>query len=325
MLSATSSARGWRACRHHRTALYRSRTSRWPTTTTSSSAMAKVGGSRRLSTTTTRIGSRPSRLRVRRALERADLQPQALRLHGVHGLPGCRPPSSRRRQDPEAPGRRRHLPGQRVSTLRGTVLGRSPRRLLRWCRGARSVVRRLPQHAPGCHRQPLPRALPAADRPPGPDLADQGHRTTGPGPRGPRRLREGPRRERDDRRPDAQRPRPGQRPWNGARRGHRPSRTARRSVALGVGRRRHAGPRAGRRNPAARDVPTRLGDRGAEGAGHGDHPRGRVHRPRDLHRCHRLCQPGRRSRAERRHPDLRVLRRAGVVRRRRRSRHRLDA
>ena len=139
-----------------------------------------------------------------------------------------------------------------------------------------------------------------------------------------RALREGPRRARDDRRPDAQRPRARRRLRHrrARRRRPRPSRT----------------PASGTSSPRSR----------AELApGHGDaallratFPPGSVtgapkvqalhvisaargHRPRGLHRRDRLRQPARRPRAQRRHPHLRSPRRPPLARRGRRNRRRL--
>ena len=142
--------------------------------------------------------------------------------------------------------------------------------------------------------------------------------------RGPAGLGEGPGRERDDRRPRPQRPRPGVRARvdRACKRCARPGRTrasgtwCRRSPASLPRRRRRRRARAGRVPPgsvtgapkiAAMNVIAELESTAA----------------RRLHGRDRLRQPARGTRAERRDPHLRVQRRPGVARRRRRHRGRL--
>ena len=102
----------------------------------------------------------------------------------------------------------RDLPGQPVPAARGGV-GRGRGGAVRRRRsGAHAGLRGVLRHALGRRREPLAGAVPAPRRPPRHDRPDQGHRARA---RGAPRLREGPRRARDDRRPHAQRPGPGRR------------------------------------------------------------------------------------------------------------------
>ena len=173
----------------------------------------------------------------------------------------------------------------------------------------------------------LARAVPAPGRPHGHLQADQGHRPagrrSGGGGRAAGRARavgQEPVRERDDRGPGPQRPQPRLRPGHGH--GPRPARrrAAPRRVAPGLDRRGDARRRRHRRRPAPRRLPARLGHRRAEGPRARDHRRARTGPPRGLHRRDRLPLPGRRPRAQRRHPHLRV--RGGPVLARRGRRHR---
>ena len=134
---------------------------------------------------------------------------------------------------------------------------------------------------------------------------------------------EGPRRERDDRRPRAQRPRARLPSGHGAGHGARGGPPARRRVAHGVRGRGGAAPGRRRRRAAARDVPARLGHRRAQARRARRDRRARVDRPRGLHGRDRLRQPARRPGAERRDPHLRGPRRADLARRGRRDRRRL--
>ena len=128
-------------------------------------------------------------------------------------------------------------------------------------------------------RQPVPRALP------GPPRAGRcGRRRSRARRRATARrrrrasgllgVREGPRRERDDRRPHAQRPRARVRVRLGH--GRRAGRRARRTRASGISSPTCAGalaPGASRPRPAARDIPAGIGHRRAEGQGDGGHRR----------------------------------------------------
>ena len=254
--------------------------------------------------------------------------------HLPAGAAGWRRPHDRDRRVPRAHRRRRDLPGEPVPPARGRVEGR-PARPLRAHRGhARAAPRRSRGRPLGCRVQPLPGAVPAPPRPRGRERADQGHGAAGARrrprgharrgqPRRPRRIHEGPRRERDDRGPDAQRPRARVRvrldPRAGA---HRAAARAGR-VAPGLDRHRHAAARCRRRRPAPRQLPARLGDRRAEDPGDARDRRAGGRRPRGVHRRARLREPGGRARAERGDPDARDARRAHLDGRGRRDRGRL--
>ena len=248
-----------------------------------------------------------------------------VRVRAVRDGGRCGPLPKRRRGGPGAHLGRRHLPGQHLQPLRRAARRRPARRVLRRRPRARPRSRGVPRHGRPAGREPLARAVPAAGGSGGGDPADQGHGSGVTGPARARAVGQGPRRERDDRRPDAQRPRPRLRDRDG------PRDVARRAGA-GSGRppprlrgQGHADRRRDGRGPAACDVPARVGDRCAQGARDGGHPRARGDRARGVHRRDRLPEPGGRARDQRRHPDLRG-RRAGLLdRRRRRDRGRLGA
>ena len=114
-----------------------------------------------------------------------------------------------RRDDPRAAARRRVLPGEphppaHLRTRRSTR-SRSTRPLAHTHPAPHPSLLRLPSVGRGHRgRVGVARALPASARSASRDATDQGHR------RDPRRAagqRQGPRRERDDRRPRPQRPR----------------------------------------------------------------------------------------------------------------------
>lgn len=182
---------------------------------------------------------------------------------------------------PRAHSRGRGLPGQPLPGDVRAAAAAGRRRRRRPHRPARArqpgPVRRN-DSAPRPRRRDrhrLARAVPAPRRPPHRVRPHQGHRThrRGPAPQGPRR-------ERDDRGPRPQRPRPGLR----HRHRHRP-RTVRRRGAPGPGPPRlHRQRRTRRRSrlaPSARgDLPARLRHRRpkvlrpADHPGPGDRPRG---------------------------------------------------
>src|SRR5436309_1934395 len=149
-----------------------------------------------------------------------------------------------------------------------------------------------------------------------------------PGSNGsPRRLRPGTvpsaGRARDDRRPRAERPRPGvrdgQRRRGTVRRGREPPDGA----SPRVDRRRPAAPRRRARRPPARHLSRRLDHGRAQGACHGDHPRARAVAARAVHRRLRLPRPAGRPGARARHPHGDRLGRRGALPRGRRHRRRL--
>ena len=225
-----------------------------------------------------------------------------------------------------APDRdRRAVPGESVRATRVAVRRRTARsvRARPACRPAAvwGACRRC--------REPLARAVPPARRTPGMDRADQGDAPAdglGRGP--PRRARcaarvhQGRGRARDDRRPDAQRSRPGVRVRNGA--GARAAgRATRRRVAPGLDRDRPAARGGARRRAAARHVSARLGHRGAKGPGDEGDRDARGHPARGLHGGDRDRQPDRRARHQCRDPDLRDRGRRDLDGRRRRDRRRL--
>ena len=219
-----------------------------------------------------------------------------------------------------ARGRHRGLDARPVrpsSRVAGTGLRRVRRRTTRrWRVGRAGVV--------------LAGAVPPADGPRSPLLAHQGDGGSPDRPhrrvtraRSARALDQGSRRERDDRRPRAQRPRPRVHAGHDPRARPRARRGPPRRVAPRVRRRRHARARHRRRRPPAGVLPARLGDRRAQGGRDGDHRHHRDHRSRGLHGRDRLRQPGGRTRAERRHPHLRAAGRPDLAGRRGRRRRRL--
>src|SRR5437667_267504 len=244
--------------------------------------------------------------------------------HVGGALPGGRGP------DPRVSRRRRRLPGEPHAAVHGSPVrarvgaGGAPRAP---ASGAVRGIYRLRQSAA---RRQLARALSPAARAMRRDAADQGH----PPARRPARPRRRPRRRaarrseragraRDDRRPRAERPRPGvrdgQRRRGTVRRGREPPDGA----SPRVDRRRPAAPRRRARRPPARHLSRRLDHGRAQGACHGDHPRARAVAARAVHRRLRLPRPAGRPGARARHPHGDRLGRRGALPRGRRHRRRL--
>ena len=150
--------------------------------------------------------------------------------------------------------RGRDLPGQHLPAPRGALVGRPARPLRPHHASARAAPCGAGRRTVGSVVQRIPRALPAPPRPPRADRADQGHGAARERSRGGAlAIRQGPRGERDDRRPDAQRPRQGLRVRQ--RRGAGPDRAARGARRLAPGLNRHGNAAAGRgrrRAPAGR-------------------------------------------------------------------------
>ena len=156
--------------------------------------------------------------------------------------------------------------------------------------------------------QPLARAVPGAPRPaacaPRPSRAPAALVATRAELEA---LGQGPGREHDDRGPDAQRPGPGvrarqRRAWTPWRR-RAPHAGVWHLVSEVSGRLRDG---RRRRRPAARLLPARVRDRGAEDRRAERDRRAGVHRPRGLHGRHRLRLPRGRAGAQRGHQDVRV-------------------
>ena len=213
------------------------------------------------------------------------------------GPPRCPPPRPRiaptsraRPTSGRAPGdrlhpRRRRLPGQHLAALRAELPAglAAARPLPPPARGQPGALRRLPQARRPRDRLVVAGALPApvdgdrvetrpikGTRPRGRDAR------RGRGARGRARgQREGPRRERDDRRPPAQRPLAGlpRRQRRGARALRR--RALRDGHAPGLDGHRAAAPRPRAGRPARGLLPRRLDHRGAEDPRDGDHRRAR--------------------------------------------------
>ena len=117
---------------------------------------------------------------------------------------------------------RRPVPGQPLPAARGAPRRRRARPLRQGRPRAPDRPLRVRRRALGHRREPLAGAVPDPPRARGAQRADQGH-PAGARPRRAGGVGEGPRRERDDRRPGAQRPRAGlragQRAGHGAGRG----------------------------------------------------------------------------------------------------------
>ena len=213
---ATGSPHGWSASRCTPTGRSRSPTFTWPTTTTSCAATPMGGGgSRRSSPTTAAMRStsgcgtcatcsrrNPGPLPDRR------VSPLRLSAHDArHHLDAVArlPPADRRGRD--LPGQ--HLP---AAARRDRRPGHRP---VRGRAGARRPAPRgRVSHSPRRDRLPVAGAVPAPPRPAHRHRPHQGHDRPGPRPggggrraRASARLGQGRRRARDDRRPDAQRPR----------------------------------------------------------------------------------------------------------------------
>jgi hypothetical protein len=216
---------------------------------------------------------------------------------------------------PHADPGRRPLPGQPLPAARRPAGGRRLRPVRDRRRGAADRPYRLRRRAVGHGRQPLAGAVPRPRRPQGPERADQGH-PAGRARAGARDVREGPRRERDDRRPRAQRPGPRVPP------GHRSRRRAGRG-------RPHAGvwhmvsevegelrDGVGDADLLRATFPPGSVTGAPKLAALGRHRRAGVHRSRGLHGRDRLREPARRLGAQRRHPHVRGPRAAHLAGRR---------
>lgn len=219
------------------------------------------------------------------------------------GLPRRRPPGARLYRG----GRR--LPGQPVAALHGRRRGGRAGPLPPAQAGQPGAVRRLPGVGRPGRRQREPRVVLPDARRPDRDPADQGDAAPRrrPGRRRPprrraRRQRQGPGRADDDRRPGAERPRPGLPVRHGA--GDRPA--GRRVVRPGApprGDGRGAPPRGGRADRRREGgLPRRLDHRGPEDPRDGDHRRDRADPSRALHRRDRLLQPRGHQRIQHRYP-----------------------
>src|SRR5829696_7059823 len=209
--------------------------------------------------------------------------------------------------------------------------GRPARPVRSHGRDARAAPRRRDSRTVGRRVQPLPRALSAPPRPRGDHRADQGNRSASAHRRsrgharraqrgGAGRVREGPRRERHDRGPDAQRPRSRVRVRLDRGAGSQRAAACARRVAPRFDRARDPSSRRGRLGPPPRQLPARLGHGRAQDPGDARDRRARGRRSRGVHRRRRLREPGRGARAERGDPDTRDARRADLAGRGRRHR-----
>ncbi len=231
----------------------------------------------------------------------------------------CSGAARRRGGVSRADRRRRDLPGEPVPAARLPLRGEPGRPLRTRHARARPPSRRVRRRPLGGRLQPLARALPAPPRPRGAERADQGDRPARRrGPAAAHPVGQGPGRERDDRRPHAQRPRARMRVRLGPRARADGPAPRPRGMASRVERHRHAEAGGGRRRAPAGNVPARVGHGRAQDPDDARDRRARGEWARGVHGGDRLREPHRRAGAERGHQDARGQRRPHLARRGRR-------
>ena len=228
----------------------------------------------------------------------------------------------RRRAYARADPRRRHIPGQ----YRAAFLGAAAVRLGS-ARPLRAVARRQSRDLWRLHRRQRPDdpldvagTVPAVARRSGRDAADQGHAPArgrsggGPAPgRRTGRQRKGSRRERDDRRPAAQRSLARRAAGHRGRAGLMRARELRLGPSPGLVRDGAVAQRCRCARPAGGLFPRRFDHRRAEDPRDGDHPCARTGPARRLLRQHRPFRFRRQPRQQHRDPHAGLHRQRSLV------------